>query len=327
MSAITLAKLGKFAAANDNMESLLEHTVHKEEMGTYFDTDRAQMSWNAYRIPTQAAAIEAMVQFYPSTDERLQQMCLWLMQAKRTQMWPTSRATTDALFALLINAKKTSTVRNLSDDTPLYYTLRKGNNILAVNAKSQATEPQGVGYFRQSFDNPKQLSADNIQIRKTGSGLAWGAVFAQYTVPASDVKATGKGLFVERRFEVQRGKQWQPIAEGVMLKKGDRVRQVFTLRADRDYDFVSLKSSRSANLEPVEQRSGYTYRDGEWFYRVSRDASNEFFFEKFTKGTHTFTEEFFVDRSGTYHAGAARIQSQYAPEFTGTSTGATLVSE
>ena len=327
MSAITLAKLGKFAAANDNMESLLEHTVHKEGMGTYFDTDRAQMSWNAYRIPTQAAAIEAMVQFYSSTDERLQQMCLWLMQAKRTQMWPTSRATTDALFALLINAKKTSTVRNLSEDTPLYYTLRKGNNILAVNAKSQATEPKGVGYFRQSFDNPKQLSADNIQIRKTGSGLAWGAVFAQYTVPASDVKATGKGLFVERRFEVQRGKQWQPIAEGVMLKKGDRVRQVFTLRADRDYDFVSLKSSRSANLEPVEQRSGYTYRDGEWFYRVSRDASNEFFFEKFSKGVHTFTEEFFVDRSGTYHAGAARIQSQYAPEFTGTSTGATLVSE
>ena len=146
-------------------------------------------------------------------------------------------------------------------------------------------------------------------------------------MPVSDVKATGKGLFVERRFEVQRGKQWQPIAEGVMLKKGDRVRQVFTLRADRDYDFVSLKSSRSANLEPVEQRSGYTYRDGEWFYRVSRDASNEFFFEKFAKGVHTFTEEFFVDRSGTYHAGAARIQSQYAPEFTGTSTGATLVSE
>ena len=80
-------------------------------------------------------------------------------------------------------------------------------------------------------------------------------------------------------------------------------------------------------MEPADQLSGYHYRDGLWFYRVSRDASNEYLFEKLNKGTHTFTEEAFIDRAGTYLVGTAAIQSQYAPEFGGTAPGLRLTVE
>ena len=154
--------------------------------------------------------------------------------------------------------------------------------------------------------------------------MSWGSVYAQFCVPTEDVSQTGSGLTVSRSVEVRRGEAWLPVAQAGTLKQGERVRQVFTISADRDYDYVSLRAARAACMEPTQQLSGYYYRDGLWFYRVSRDTSNEYFFETLRKGTHVFTEEADIDRTGTYAVGTASIQSQYAPEFGGTAPGMTL---
>ena len=50
-------------------------------------------------------------------------------------------------------------------------------------------------------------------------------------------------------------------------------------------------------------------------YRAVADTENRFYFERVSKGRHVYTEEYFVDRSGTYRAGLAHIRSVYAPEF------------
>lgn len=321
MTAVVLGRYGRKAAALTAVQSLKEHTVQRDGMGRYFDTDRALWCGESYKIPTQTAVIEALTQVTPADRTTLAEMKLWLMQARRTQGWETSRAVTDALFALLIGTADNDSVQTLSGTKPLYYTLRKGTDVLAVNAQSKAVGAETVGYFKQSYDDDRTLGADNIIIRKQNDGLAWGAVYAQYTLPAADVAEGGKGLTVKRTLEVKRGTAWQPLAEGDALTKGYRVRQVFTITADRDYDFVSLKAARAACLEPAEALSGYTSDGDVWFYRVVRDASNEYFFEQLRKGSHTLTEEMFVDRTGTYTLGTAKVQSLYAPEFTGNSSG------
>ena len=218
-------------------------------------------------------------------------------------------------------------MKNLSQNEPLYYSVRQGEDILAVNGKSQAQDAETVGYFRQDYTDERTLQADNVQIRKRDDGLSWGAVYAQYTLPTSDVVTSGNGLTVSRSLEVQRSGKWQPVEANTILHKGERVRQIFTITADRDYDFVALKASRAACLEPVERLSGYSYRDGVACYRVVRDASNEYFFEKMRKGSRVFTDESFVDRTGRYSLGSAKIQSQYAPEFCGTAAGQTITVE
>ena len=137
-------------------------------------------------------------------------------------------------------------------------------------------------------------------------------------MPASEVKTEGHGLHLERRMEVLRQGKWVAVSEVDALSKGDRLRQVYTLRADRDFDFVVLQSQRAACFQPVEALSGYEWSDGLSIYRSVRDASTDFFINQLPKGTRVFTEEFHLDRSGRYVSGIATLSSAYSPEFSAT---------
>lgn len=324
-------------------QSLLEHTVMSSTMGRSFDTDRALWCWRSYKMPTQTAAIEALHALRAAgvqvkdvggkadadLSRIIDEMKLWVIQSKRTQDWDMLRATTDAIYCLLQTSARPgqATPLEASSQKTLTYELMHNKKVVARSNASNVKSPTSIGYSRTDYNDAATLRADHIRLNRKGEGPAWGAVFAQYMLPSSEVVATGNGLTVSRRLEVKEGTQWMPLREGHKLHKGDRLRQVFTLTADRDYDFVSLKASRAACMEPTEPLSGYTWRDGIGFYRVVRDASNEYFFETFRKGTHTFTEECFVDRAGSYTLGTAKLQSQYAPEFCGTTGGQVIVVE
>ena len=268
--AIALSGTTYEKVAHDALQSVVEHTVTSPEMGRYFDTDRAFGGWSSYRIPTQTFAIEALQRLaaqMPKIDgtdnaQLVDELKLWLLQSKRTQVWNTSRATTDAAYALL---------------------------------------SQSAG---------------------ANEGLAWGAVSARYKVDAAKVQAAGNGFRLERRFEVWRNENWTK-ADGE-VRVGERVRWVYTLTADRDFDHVSLKSTRPAGLEPLDPFSGVEWADGLLCYRMVRDAENEYFVEHLAKGKHVFTDESIVVRTGQFDGGIATVQSVFAPEFSATSTPMTL---
>lgn len=339
LSAVVLSEAGREAAARTCLQSLLEHTVSTPEMGRYFDTDRAQWSWSSYKIPTQTAAIEALSMLgSPAADAgklpAVEEMRLWLLQSKRTQMWETSRATADAVYVLLAASGQQGAVRPLEEKTPLYYALNAGKKIVGFNAQSEAQAPSTLGYSRHVYDDAspaaalwKTPSEASVTLRQTAPGLSWGSIFSTGTLPAAEVAAQSSGLSVSRRFEVKRAGQWQPLPSGEAVRVGERVRQVFVLTADRDYDFVSLKSARPACFEPVRPLSGYAWQDGLGSYRVVRDASTEHFFEQIRKGSHTFSEEYFVDRSGRFQCGVSEVRSVYAPEFGGMTGGASILVE
>ena len=268
--AIALSGTTYEKVAQNALQSVVEHTVTSPEMGRYFDTDRAFGGWSSYRIPTQTFTIEALQRLatqMPKIDgtanaQLVDELKLWLLQSKRTQVWNTSRATTDAAYALL---------------------------------------SQSAG---------------------ANEGLAWGAVSARYKVDAAKVQAAGNGFRLERRFEVWRDEKWTKADDAVRV--GERVRWVYTLTADRDFDHVSLKSTRPAGLEPREPFSGVEWADGLLCYRMVRDAENEYFVEHLAKGKHVFTDESIVVRAGQFDGGIATVQSVFAPEFSATSTPMTL---
>lgn len=318
--AIILADNGEEAEGRLMVQSLLEHTVHSPEMGRYFDTSRAEASETSFRIPTQCAAIEAFSRF--GMKQEAEEMRLWLMQCKRTQMWETARATADAVYALLDNRKddpQNKLVMPLSTTQPILFTLLHGEKIVDVNARKQTHTASSAGYFRETYTEDSATQATDLRVRKEEAGLAWGAVHATCSLPASAVKAEGQGLHIYRTMQVKQGAIWVNISTGTKLKKGDRLRQVFTLQADRDFDFVSLAASRPACTEPAEPLSGLCWREGLSAYRAVHDASTDYFMERLAKGKYTFTEELFVDRTGHYSSGLCTLQCVYAPEFTATS--------
>ena len=322
IAAVVLAEVGKKEAAQQTLQSLLEHTVEKAGMGRYFDTDRAQWSWRSYRIPTQCATIEALDYFGKSAEA--DEMRLWLMQAKRTQMWETSRATTDAIYALLQGSGESRYISPLKEQTPVYYTLYNKSKIVALNAKCGSNTSSTAGYYCDTFTDAQTTAATRLKIDKRTDGLSWGSVRATFTLPASEVVTEGQGLRLSRAFELLQGTEWKPIGAQTMLGKGDRIRQVFTLTADRDYDFVKLSASRPACLEPSRPLSGYDWSTSLPAYRAVHDNATDYFIEKLQKGTHRFAEELFIDRSGRFTSGIATLESIYAPEFCGNAAEETI---
>lgn len=321
VAVLVLAQAGRHEAARTQLRSLMEYTVAAPGRGRYFDTSRAPLSRESYRIPTQTAVIEALLRFCPAGNEHVESMRLWLMQAKRTQAWETDRATADAVYALLAASPLDSRLASLAPRQPLYYTLGKGRRIVGVNAASTTRAAATVGYTHDVYTEDPALEATDITVRKADEGLSWGAVYASFSLPAGNVAAEGRGLTLARRFEVKRGADWQPLAEGETVARGERVRMVFTLRADADYDFVRVRAARPACLQPVQPLSGYAWLGGTGCYRAVRDASTDYFLEHVAKGEHVFAEETVADRAGTYQCGTAEAECVYAPEFNGRTAG------
>lgn len=294
------------------LESLIEHTVVSPEMGRYFDTERALGGWSSYKIPTQTMAVETLgsmhalkAKGFSGDAEKIQnEMKLWLLQSKRTQKWESNRASADATYALLHGNT------DANAESKLYQELSPEDYSKRVLSASETD---------------KAIKTHSYNIIKENDGLSWGAVFADYSLPVEMVETNGSGFTLTRKWEVLRNGKWQSIEEGQKKSQtptntvmvGEHVRQVITLRAERDFDFVQIEASRAACLEPLHPLSGTTWQGGTFCYRMVRDSRNDYYFEHLSKGTHTFTEELIVDHSGTFTTGTARVECSFAPEFRG----------
>ena len=85
----------------DILRSLKERAVRSEEMGMFWrDTEYA---WWWYRAPieTQALMIEAFDEVADDA-EAVEECRVWLLKQKQTQDWKTTKATADAVYALLL---------------------------------------------------------------------------------------------------------------------------------------------------------------------------------------------------------------------------------
>ena len=282
------------------IKSLKEYTVYSEEMGRYYDTPRADYSWRDYRIPTQVAAIEAIQRLTPNDQQTLNEMRRWLLQEKRTQAWDTPLNSVDAVYAFLSGSANT-----LATQTP--QSVLKLDNTAMNLPKATA----GIGYVKttQPYNGEKTFTAE-----KTSEGTSWGAVYAQFIQPTSDVKDQASDVSVRREVLTTDGKH--PST----LKVGDRVKVRLTIESKRDLDFVQLQDKRAACMEPVNLLSGYMGG----YYVTPRDNVANYYFDRLAKGKHVVETEYYIDRAGQYETGTCIVQCAYAPEYRGATKSQTV---
>lgn len=306
-AAVVLAKNGRKQEASDYLKSISEYSVFRPEMGRYFDTRKASYSWRDYKIPTQVAAIEAIQQlgdeagnaFTPegtSAKQIVNEMQRWLLQSKRTQAWDTPVNTVDAVYAFM-NGRE-SILEKSADNA----TIRMDGKVL-LQPKATA----GLGYVKMA----KEGMVKTLTIDKKNEGTSWGAVYAQFTQPSSEVASAESGIKV-RRVIVPAESQGKGKAQA---KVGEKVKVTLIITADRDYDFVQIKDKRAACLEPVNQLSGYQWNLG--CYVSPRDNATNFYFDRLSKGKHIVEMEYYVDRKGDYQGGTCTAKCAYSPEFGG----------
>ena len=292
LAAIVLHKNGYTNEAKEFVKSLKEYSVYTDEMGRYYDSEKAGYTWRDYKIPTEVSAIEAIWNVTPDDNRTIEEMQRWLLQEKRTQFWATPLNSMDAIYAFMLN--NTSSLE------------KKENTKIKIDGKSVdfGKQSAGLGYVKTSltYNGEKEIT-----FSKSSDGTSWGAVYARFMQPVKDVGAVGNGMTVKREIFLSSN----PKSPTTKFKVGDKVKVRVTIKSDRDYDFVQIEDKRAACMEPTEQLSGYH----QGMYVSPKDCSTNYFILMLTKGTHVVETEYFIDREGEYQYAPITVQCAYSPDF------------
>ena len=282
--------------AGEYLQSVNEYAVYREEMGRYYDTRKALYSWRNYKIPTQVSVIEALQMLKPNDKQTIEELQRWLLMSKRTQVWDTPVNTVDAVYAFMKGNESN-------------WDKKAENAVLKLDGKllPMPQDSTTLGYVKTE----KAGKASTLSIRKKSDYTSWGAVYAEFKQPLSEIASTESGIKV-RRVIVPAESQGRGTAQA---KVGEKVKVTLIITADRDYDFVQIMDKRAACLEPVNQLSGYQWNLG--CYVSPRDNTTNFYFDRLSKGKHIVEMEYYVDRKGDYQGGTCTAKCAYSPEFGG----------
>ena len=286
--------------AGEYLQSVNEYAVYREEMGRYYDTRKALYSWRNYKIPTQVSVIEAMQMLKPNDKQTIEELQRWLLMSKRTQVWDTPVNTVDAVYAFMKGNESN-------------WDKKAENAVLKLDGKllPMPQDSTTLGYVKTE----KAGKASMLSIRKKSDYTSWGAVYAEFKQPLSEIASAESGIKV-RRVIVPAESQGRGTAQA---KVGEKVKVTLIITADRDYDFVQIMDKRAACLEPVNQLSGYQWNLG--CYVSPRDNTTNFYFDRLSKGKHVVEMEYYVDRKGDYQGGTCSAKCAYSPEFGGRTEG------
>jgi len=308
-AAVILALNYDYKTAADYLKSMEEYSVYREDMGRYYDTRKAYYSWRNYKIPTEVAAIEALqaldaqsiaaissASFAISKQQTIEEMQHWLLMSKRTQVWDTPVNTVDAVYAFMKGNESN-------------WSRKAENAVLKLDGKllPMPQDSTTLGYVKTE----RPGKASRLSIQKKSDYTSWGAVYAEFKQPISEIGSMESGIKV-RRVIVPAESESKGKAQAQV---GEKVKVTLIITADRDYDFVQIMDKRAACLEPVNQLSGYQWNLG--CYVSPRDNTTNFYFDRLSKGKHIVEMEYYVDRKGDYQSGTCTVQCTYSPEFGG----------
>ena len=316
MIALTMHRFGKPDVAQNILRSLKERAQMSDDMGMYWADNRRGYFWNESPVETQAMLIEAFNEV-GSDSRAVNEMKIWLLRNKQTTDWQTTKATSEAIYALL------SIDDDLIGDSNEPLDIRIGGKTL----KKTSLRPEaGTGYVNTSWNgNEVTKSLANLRITNPNSSIMWGAMYWQYfedmdkiTSSETNLKMT-KQLFIKR--SSAKGKTLEPITNSNRPQVGDVVTVRLELSADRDFEYVHLKDMRAACFEPVNTLSGYHFHGGLGYYESIKDVSVNFFINYLRKGTYVFEYDLRVANVGDFSNGITTFQCMYAPEFNAHSEG------
>jgi uncharacterized protein YfaS (alpha-2-macroglobulin family) len=318
MIAIALNRYKEATVPADICKSLKENSISHDELGMYWKDNVSGYYWYQAPIETQALMVEVFDEV-AKDQAAVNDLKVWLLKQKQTQDWKTTKATTEAVYALLMRGADWLESDKLVE-------IKMGGKIIDPNKIDGVQVEAGTGYFKTSWGKGEiKPEMGKVSVSKSDEGVSWGALYWQYfeqldkISPHETPLKLKKQLFIEKLTE--RGKVIEPISEKNPLKIGDKVIVRIELRVDRQMEYVHMKDMRASGFEPINVISRYKYQDGLGYYESTKDAATNFFMDYLPKGTFVFEYPLRVTHLGDFSNGITTIQCMYAPEFTSHSEG------
>lgn len=318
------------------LKSLKENSITTDELGMYWKENTNSWYWYQAPIETQALLIEVFsevgeslyvtlsaVEAQKKNLEDIDNLKIWLLKNKQTNQWKTTKATTEAVYALLLQGSDWLSVTDMVD------VVIGGQNINPSKLENVKVEA-GTGYYKTSWSGSEiQPKMADVKLTKKGNGIAWGSLYWQYFEDLDKITSAETPLKLNKKLflktNTDKGEEITEITSDTKLQVGDLVRVRIELRSDRNMEFIHMKDMRSSGLEPVNVLSQYKWQDGLGYYESTKDASTNFFFDYLPKGVYVFEYDLRVNNAGNMSNGITTIQSMYAPEFSSHSEGVRIL--
>ena len=300
------------------LKSLKENSITSDELGMYWKENTNSWYWYQAPIETQALLIEAFAEIENDT-KTIDNLKIWLLKNKQTNQWKTTKATTEAVYALLLQGSDWLNVTDMVD------VVLGGQNINPSKLDNVKVEA-GTGYYKTAWSGSEiQSEMANVTLIKKGDGIAWGSLYWQYFEDLDKITSAETPLKLNKKLflktNTDKGEEITEITSDTKLQVGDLVRVRIELRSDRNMEFIHMKDMRASGLEPVNVLSQYKWQDGLGYYESTKDTSTNFFFDYLPKGLYVFEYDLLVNNAGYMSNGITTIQSMYAPEFSSHSEG------
>ncbi|MBC8755756.1 alpha-2-macroglobulin [Kordia sp. YSTF-M3] len=304
--------------ATSILRSLKENSITSDELGMYWKANTSSWYWYQAPIETQSLLIEAFSEISKDVTT-VDNLKIWLLKHKQTNRWSTTKETSDAVYALLLQGSDWLSVTDMVDVTV------GGKAITPADLEAVKVEA-GTGYFKTSWNgNEVKPEMANVTLTKKGTGIAWGGLYWQYFEDLDKITTAETSLKLNKKLFKRTyndtGEIITAIDENTKLEVGDLIRIRIELRNDRPMEFVHMKDMRAAGLESINVLSSYKWQDGLGYYESTKDASTNFFFDYLPKGIFVFEYDLRVNNKGNFSNGITTIQSMYAPEFSSHSKG------
>uniref|UniRef100_UPI003566D0C6 alpha-2-macroglobulin family protein n=1 Tax=Lutibacter sp. TaxID=1925666 RepID=UPI003566D0C6 len=318
LNALVQYRNGNSKTTSKILNSLKENSITSEEMGMYWKENTASWYWNQAPIETQALLIEVFSEIENDTST-VDELKVWLLKNKQTNRWATTKSTTEAVYALLLQGNDWLSVNESLEVTV-------GNQKIEPSKLENVKIEAGTGYFKTSWNGNEITSKmGSVTISKKDEGIAWGGLYWQYFEDLDKITSAETPLKLNKKIFLKTnsdtGKLLTEINEATHLKLGDLITVRIELKVDRPMEFVHMKDMRASGLEPINVLSQYKWQDGLGYYESTKDASTNFFFDNLPKGVFVFEYDLRVNNAGDFSNGITTIQSMYAPEFSSHSEG------
>ncbi|MBD3583988.1 alpha-2-macroglobulin family protein [Flavobacterium selenitireducens] len=318
MAALVLNRFGRTKAARALIDQLSETSATDKSNGLYWTENTAGWHWYQSPVETQSLLIEAFSEVV-NDKKSVDAMKAWLIKNKQTSHWPTTKATTEAVYALFMQGSDWS---NAKSDVSISI----GDQNAVSRKLAEIDSESEAGYVKLNW-NASEISdkMGTLRLHNKTDIPAFGGFYWQYFEDSDKVKATKGPMSV--RQEVFRKANGASDASLVAVSPshpfsiGELVTVRITFTATDDLEYVHLKSMRASCFEPVDVLSGYQSRGGIWFYKSTKDAATHFFFSQLKAGSYTLEYDVRVNNAGDFSNGITTLQSMYAPEFSAHSKG------
>lgn len=319
LASLVLSRFGEKESAKIILESLRQTSSNNENWGMYWIENKSGWYWYQAQIETQALLIEAFAEV-ENDKKSVDAMKVWLLKTKQNKNWPTTKATTEAVYALLMQGTDWISVKDKT-------VIKIGDEKIVTKKLSENEKEAGTGYIKMNWKSDeitKEMATVSITNKSNVPGF--GGFYWQYFEDLDKIKSSQESpMTIDKELYLKattsEGKQLQKITDAKPLKIGDLVTVRLVISTKEDMEFVHLKDMRASCFEPIDVLSKYKWQDSLGYYQSTKDVATHFFFDKIKKGKFVLEYDIRVNNLGDFSNGITTIQSMYAPEFSSHTKG------